>query len=51
MKISLNWLKEYVDIKVPNDELIDLIGSRLVEVEKVIDETHKYDNVFVVFDF
>ena len=48
MKISLNWLKEYVDIKVPNDELIDLIGSRLVEVEKVIDETHKYDNVFVV---
>ena len=48
MKISLNWLKKYVDIKIPNDELIRLIGARLVEVEGVIDETHKYDNIFVV---
>jgi len=48
MKISLNWLKEYVDIKIPDDELIRLIGSRLVEVEGVIDETHKYDNIYVV---
>ncbi len=48
MKISLNWLKKYVDIKIPNDELIRLIGARLVEVEGVIDETHKYDNIYVV---
>lgn len=48
MKISLNWLKKYVDIKVPDDELVRLIGARLVEVEGVIDETHKYDNIFVV---
>lgn len=48
MKISLNWLKEYVDIKIPNDELVRLIGARLVEVEGVIDETHKYDNIIVV---
>ena len=48
MKISLNWLKKYVDIKIPNDELITLIGSRLVEVEGVIDETHKYDNIYIV---
>lgn len=48
MKISLNWLKKYVDIKIPNEELIRLIGSRLVEVEGVIDETHKYDNIYVV---
>ncbi|MBR3138174.1 phenylalanine--tRNA ligase subunit beta [Candidatus Saccharibacteria bacterium] len=48
MKISLNWLKEYVDIKIPDDELIRLIGLRLVEVEGVIDETHKYDNIYVV---
>ena len=48
MRISLNWLKKYVDIKIPNDELIRLIGARLVEVEGVIDETHKYDNIFVV---
>ncbi len=48
MRISLNWLKKYVDIKIPNDELIRLIGARLVEVEGVIDETHKYDNIYVV---
>ncbi len=48
MKISLNWLRKYVDIKVPNDELIKLIGARLVEVEGVIDETHKYDKIYVV---
>lgn len=47
MRISLNWLKRYVDISVPNDELIRLIGARLVEVEDVIDETHKYDNIYV----
>ena len=47
MRISLNWLKKYVDIKVSDEELVRLIGARLVEVEGVIDETHKYDNIFV----
>ena len=48
MKISLNWLKKYVDIKVSDTELTRLIGARLVEVEGVIDETHKYDKIYVV---
>ena len=50
MKISLNWLKRYVKIPefVSNEDLIRLIGARLVEVEGVVDETHKYDNIFVV---
>ena len=48
MRISLNWLRKYVKITVPDDELIRLIGARLVEVEGVIDETHKYDNIYVV---
>ena len=50
MKISLNWLKKYVLIPdtVTNEDLIRLIGARLVEVEGVIDETHKYDNIYVV---
>lgn len=47
MKISLNWLKKYVDVKIPDEELIRLIGARLVEVEGVIDETHKYDKIYV----
>jgi len=48
MLISLNWLKKFVDIDIKNDELVRLIGSRLVEVEGVIDESHKYDNIFAV---
>ena len=48
MRISLNWLKKYVDVKVPDEDLVRLIGARLVEVEGVIDETHKYDNIYVV---
>lgn len=48
MRISLNWLKKYVDIKIPDDDLVRLIGARLVEVEGVIDETTKYNNIYVV---
>ena len=48
MKISLNWLKKYVDINVSDDELVRLIGARLVEVEGMIDETHKYDHIYIV---
>lgn len=48
MIISLNWLKEYVKINIPTPELTDLIGARLVEIEEVIDQNHKYDNIFVV---
>ena len=48
MRISLNWLKKYVDIKISDEELVRLIGARLVEVEGVIDETHKYDNIYIV---
>ncbi len=48
MLISLNWLKKFVDIDIENEELVRLIGSRLVEVEGVIDETHKYDKIYAV---
>ena len=48
MRISLNWLKQYVNIPVSDEELVRLIGARLVEVEGVIDETHKYDKIYVV---
>ena len=48
MRISLNWLKKYVNVKVSDEELVRLIGARLVEVEGVIDETHKYDNIYIV---
>ncbi|MBQ2695370.1 phenylalanine--tRNA ligase subunit beta [Candidatus Saccharibacteria bacterium] len=48
MKISLNWLKKYVKIDVSDEDLIKLIGARLVEVEGVIDENAKYNNIYIV---
>ncbi len=48
MRISLNWLKKYVKVSVSDEELVRLIGARLVEVEGVIDETEKYNNIYIV---
>ncbi len=48
MRISLNWIKKFVKIPVSDEELVRLIGARLVEVEGVIDETHKYDHIYIV---
>lgn len=49
MKISLNCIKKYVKIpeSVSESELIDLIGSRLVEIEEVIDLRPKYEGVYI----
>ncbi len=47
MIISVNWLKKYTDIDVSIDELTDLIGSRLVEIEEVIDLGKKYEGVVI----
>ena len=49
MLISLNWLKQGLNsIKISDDELVKLIGARLVEVEGVIDQTGKYDGIYAV---
>jgi len=46
--ISLNWLKEFVDIDLSTDKLVELIGSRLVEVEKTVDLGKKYRGIKIV---
>lgn len=50
MRISLNAIKSYVQIPetVSNQELIELIGSRLVEIEEVIDLEPRYRGCYVV---
>ncbi|MCL2038022.1 phenylalanine--tRNA ligase subunit beta [Candidatus Saccharibacteria bacterium] len=48
MIISLNWLKQYVDIKIPTNELVELIDARLVEVEEVVDLSPKYKGIKIV---
>jgi phenylalanyl-tRNA synthetase beta chain len=48
MIISLNAIKQFVDIDVPIDTLTDLISSRLVEIERVIDLGKKYVGIYIV---
>jgi phenylalanyl-tRNA synthetase beta chain len=48
MIISLNWLKKFTDIDIPVDELVKIIGARLVEVEGVINLGEKYKDALVV---
>lgn len=45
MKISLNWLKRYVDIDVPVEELCDKMVMSGFEVEEIIDLSETMKNV------
>ena len=45
MKISLNWLKRYVDIDVPVEELCDKMVMSGFEVEEIIDLSATMKNV------
>ena len=47
MIISVNWLKKFIDIDMPIDELATLIGARLVEIEGVENIGVKYEGVIV----
>ena len=47
MKVSLNWLKRYVDIKVPVEELCDRMTMSGFEVEEVEDLSATMENVKV----
>lgn len=48
MKISVNWIKEYIDFELPPiDELVTKIGAQLGAVEEVIDIGAKYRGVVV----
>lgn len=50
MRISLNTIKRYAKVPVDyrDSDLIQLIGSRLVEVEEVIDLAPKYRGIYIV---
>ena len=47
MKISVNWIKEFTDIKLSVDELVAKIGSQLGEVEEVINLGERYQGIIV----
>ena len=47
MKVSLNWLRRYVDIKVPLEELCEKMVQAGFEVESIEDLSKTMDNVVV----
>lgn len=47
MKISLNWIKEFTDVKLSVDELVAKIGAQLGEVEEVINLGERYEGIVV----
>lgn len=49
MLISLNKIKQYVKTPagITNEELLELIGSRLVEIEEVTDLASRYENIYI----
>ena len=50
MKISLNWLKNYVDLKdISTKEIVDKLTMSGLEVEDVIDQSTMYENFVVGF--
>lgn len=48
MIVSVNWLKKFTSIDLPVQELAELIGTRLVEIEGIEDLSKKYKDVLVV---
>lgn len=47
MKVSLNWLRQFTDIDLSVDELVEKIGTQLGAVEGVVDLGKKYQGVVV----
>jgi phenylalanyl-tRNA synthetase beta chain len=47
MIISVNWLKQFTPIDLTTEELTQLIGARLVEIESVRDLGEKYKDVII----
>ncbi len=48
MIISLNWLRKFTNIDISVDELTELINTRLVEIESVVNMSEKYKNILIV---
>lgn len=48
MRVSLNKIREYTDIDVSTEELVDLINRRLGGVEETIDLGARYEKAIIV---
>ena len=48
MKLNLNWLAEYVDLKVSEEQLFEAINYKLGEIESITDFSLKYQGILIV---
>ncbi len=48
MKVSLNWVKEFTDVKGSVDDVVKQIGAQLGGVDEVIDLGKKYQDIVIV---
>ena len=48
MKVSLNWSKEFTDVRLPIGELVEKIGAQLGAVDEVIDLGKRYEGIIIV---
>lgn len=47
MKISVNWLRQFTEVNIGIDELVEKIGAQLGAVEEVIDLGKKYQGIII----
>jgi phenylalanyl-tRNA synthetase beta chain len=47
MKVSLNWIKQFTEIDLSVDKLVDKIGAQLGAVDEVIDLGKKYEGAVI----
>ena len=47
MKVSLNWLKDYVDIRMEVKDLVDLLTMAGLEVEEAVSTGEGFEKVIV----
>ena len=48
MKVSVNWVKQFADVDLALDKLVEKIGSQLGAVEEIVDLGKKYEGIVVV---
>jgi phenylalanyl-tRNA synthetase beta chain len=47
MKVSLNWVKEFTDVNLPIDDLLEKIGAQLGAVEEVVNLGERYRGIVI----
>ena len=47
MKVSINWIKEFTEIKLTPEELKERLSVSLTEVESIEDYAERFEGIIV----